>query len=409
MLEIKEAQHHILKAITPIQKEQSVLLSEASNRVLANDVIATINVPPADNSAMDGYAINTVDLKNGTSELPVSQRIPAGIAPSALQPESAARIFTGGEMPAGADTVVMQENCEALEKVSEKTPEKIQDNQRVRILKVPSAGENIRPCGQDISIGQTILTKGQRLKPQHIGLLASIGENKVNAYSRVKVALLSTGDELVEPGTSLKAGQIYNSNLPMLAAYLTVMGYEVIQHKVVEDSYQGTCNALAASATDADIIISTGGVSVGEEDHVKAAVEALGELAVWRVNVKPGKPLAFGKVGTTPFLGLPGNPVSAFVTFVLFASPLLKKRQGEVFKSPASFFLPADFAIAKKRSRPEYIRVRLDNHRVQKFANQSSGVLTSICWAQALALIPSQIEIKEGDLVEVFPLDSFYI
>ncbi|WP_086933277.1 gephyrin-like molybdotransferase Glp [Agarilytica rhodophyticola] len=397
MLEVEEAQQNILAAIESITCEQSVGIAQACNRVLAHDIVAKVNVPPADNSAMDGYAVNVYELTDGQSEFPVSQRIPAGAAPSPLKAGSAARIFTGSEIPQNANAVIMQENCEAL------------DSERVRILKTPNIGENIRACGQDIKAEHTILTKGQRLKPQHIGLIASIGESEVSVRRKIKVALLSTGDELVEPGSPLKPGQIYNSNLPMLVSFLTMMGCEVIERTIVEDSYASTCQALESSAKDADLVISTGGVSVGEEDHVKEAVKALGELAVWKVRVKPGKPLAFGKIGNTAFLGLPGNPVSAFVTFILFASPLLKKLQGEKDTAPVSFYLPVNFAVSRAQTRPEYIRVRINNGKVEKFTNQSSGVLTSVCWAQALALIPSHKEMSVGDLVQVFPLDSFYI
>lgn len=393
MLEVAAAQKKICEQIQAIDECESIPLSQALGRVLATPIHSTINVPPTDNSAMDGFAMNTDDISAVPCTLPVSMRIPAGVSPEPLASGSAARIFTGAEIPKNANAVVMQENCE------------YPDAKTVSILKASKPGENIRHCGQDINAHQEILSSGHRLKAQDIGLIASVGIAQVNVARKVKVGLLSTGDELVNPGTPLPPGKIYNSNQFMLDAKLRELGCDVLSVPITPDDPQKITAQLDALSKTCDLIISSGGVSVGEEDHVKNAVSSLGELNLWKVKVKPGKPIAFGKIGQCAFMGLPGNPVSAFVTFFLFGNLAIKYMQGQPAPSLKSMWLPLGFAITKARKRPEYLRVKLGD-KIEAFPNQSSGVLSSVSWADALALIPSDKIIDQGELVEVFPLDQ---
>lgn len=393
MLEVDEARHRIIEAVSSVSATETLPLLECLNRILAQDIQSTIDVPPADNSAMDGFAVCASDVETNPCKLSVSQRIPAGTATSPLTPNTAARIFTGAEIPPGADAVVIQENCE------------FSDDREVRLNSTPKKGDNIRPRGQDIKVGENVLKVGQKLQPQHIGLLASIGVAQVSVFRKIRVGILSTGSELVEPGKPLKAGQIYNSNQTMLFQLLNSLGCDVQLWPAIEDSLETTIEQFKHMSESSDLIVSSGGVSVGDEDHVKPAVEQLGSLNLWKVNIKPGKPLAFGQISSSRFLGLPGNPVSAFVTFLLFGIPLVKKLQGQSTQNPLSFYLPSNFSIAKPRRRPEYVRVRIENNAVEKFPNQSSGVLSSTCWANALALIPAEKTLSAGDLIEVFPLE----
>jgi len=394
MLSVEQAQKNILDNSSSIRDTESIALSDSSSRVLALDIIAKIDVPRSDNSAMDGYAVNTGDVKDSTQTFTVSQRVTAGAYPTPLDANSTARVFTGADIPENANAVIMQENSEAVGKHS------------VRFSTLPKPGDNIRPKGQDITQGQCILRKGEVVRPQQTGLLASLGLESIDVFRRLRVCLVGTGDELIEPGQPLQAGQIYNSNQPMLEHFLKMLGCHVLRSDTVRDSYQATVDAFEKSADDSDLVISTGGVSVGEEDHVKSAVSSLGELDLWKVNIKPGKPLAFGKIHSTTFLGLPGNPVSTFVTFMLFAIPLIRKLQGSNVARPQSFMLPTTFSLHKLQSRPEYLRVRIENGQVEKFHNQSSGVLTSVCWANALALVPEHTAIEAGNLIEVFPFSG---
>ncbi len=394
MLSVDEARRKILDAAAAIRETESVPLHASAARILARDVVSPLDVPAHDNSAMDGYAVNTRDFANGKKDFAVSQRVAAGEVPTPLREGTMARIFTGADVPVNADAVVMQENCRDL------------GDNRLHIEVLPTTGDNIRQRGQDIYKGARILTQGQLLEAAQLGLLASIGQHQLSVFRRLRVSLFGTGNELVEPGENLKAGQIYNSNRPMLEHLLTSLGCHLRRSAIVNDSLQNTIDAFAASAEDCDLIISTGGVSVGEEDHVKAAVDTLGKLNLWKVRLKPGKPLAYGSVRSAVFLGLPGNPVSAFVTFLLFAAPLIRKLQGAKVTAPTGFLLPADFAINKAQSRPEFLRVRIEDQKVKKFPNQSSGVLTSVCWANALARVPEHTTIREGDPVEVFPFSG---
>jgi molybdopterin molybdotransferase len=393
---VEEALAFLLEAAEPLAEVERLTLDRALGRVLAEPVVSPINVPPWDNSAMDGYAVNSTDLQDDM-RLPVSQRIPAGTAGQTLVAGTAARIFTGAPIPPGADTVVIQEDCESID-------------DQVCIVKAPPAGANIRAAGEDIRAGDEILARGMRLGPQHLGLAASVGVAALTVYRRLKVALFSSGDELVMPGEALGAGQIYNSNQFMLNGLLQSLGCDVIPLGIVEDTFDATCEALARGAQLADLVIASGGVSVGEEDHVKPAVEKMGSLDLWKIAIRPGKPLAFGHIDKTPFIGTPGNPVSLFVTFGLFARPYILRTQGvaESF-SPMQLQAKADFEWRKAVKRREYARARISlNDQGEAIAtlypSRSSGVLSSVTWANALVVIPELKTYTKGDPVKFIPL-----
>ncbi|GAB5452865.1 MAG: molybdopterin molybdotransferase MoeA [Halioglobus sp.] len=397
LLTLDDALNRVLSRAGSPPDVQSCPLLAAGGRVLAKDVTSTLDVPGADNSAMDGYALRAGDAG---SPLPVVQRIAAGAVGAALQPGSAARIFTGAPLPAGADAVVMQENCSEKEGV-------------LFVDTAVKVGENMRPRGQDIAAGAMVLSRGRRLRPQDLGLLASVGQAEVLVYRPLRVAILSTGDELVEPGQPLHGpAQLYNSNRYTLTGLLHGLGMEVIDLGIVPDDPEATALALEQGAAQADCVISSGGVSVGEEDHVKSQVEALGELTLWKLAIKPGKPLAFGAVAETPFIGLPGNPTSVFVTFCLIARPFLLKRQGVQESAAVRLTARAAFEVKRPGSRQDYLRVSLREEQgelvAQRYSNQSSGVLSSVSHSDALAVVPAQQSVANGDWVQVIPLDSFY-
>lgn len=391
LMPVEVALEMILAKVPEVPSCETVYLEQAVGRVLADSPQASVDVPPADNSSMDGYAVRLSDLTAGKA-LPVSQRIPAGQAPQPLAKGSVARIFTGAEIPAGADAVIMQEQAEV-------TPEGVLFSAQV------AAGENIRRQGQDLRAGQPVLAKGTRLMPADIGVLASTGLDSVLVYRPLKVAILSTGDELVDPGEALGPGQIYNSNRFVLSALLTQMGCVPVDIGRVADTADDTRQALEKAAAQADCIISTGGVSVGEEDHVKAAVESLGELSVWKLKIKPGKPLAFGHVQGVPFFGLPGNPASTLVTFCVIARSFILQMQGAQAKVPLTFQVPAGFA-RKPALRQEYLRARIEQQRVVPFYNQNSGVLSSASWADGLAIVLPDTAVQEGDAVAFIPFSE---
>ncbi|WP_286240335.1 molybdopterin molybdotransferase MoeA [Neptuniibacter halophilus] len=393
LIPFDEALQRLLQGSQCAVETELVALHEAAGRVLAESPMASVAVPPADNSSMDGYALNTADLSDQNAVIPVSQRIPAGTAPQPLLPGSCARIFTGAEIPPGADAVVMQENTRALDR-------------GIQLTQTVSVGENIRCAGQDIRQGQEVLPAGQRLQPADLGMLASVGLAQVKVYRRLRVAILSTGDELVEPGSPLAAGQIYNSNRYILTGLLAGLGMEPVDIGCVADTREATLEALQRAASGADVIISTGGVSVGEEDHVKACVEQLGSLSMWKIKIKPGKPVAYGEVQGTPFLGLPGNPTSTLVTFCLLARPCLLKLQGAGFKPPLTLQLPAGFSRGRKNQRQEYLRVRVEEGALVPFSNQSSGVLMSASWADGIAVIPPETEVRQGDPTAFIPFSE---
>lgn len=368
---------------------ETCLLKSANGRVLARDVVAGINVPPADNSAMDGYALRHQDWTGAAQALPISQRITAGTPPAPLQAGTAARIFTGAEIPQGADLVVMQENCSAGENT-------------VYISQLGPIGHNIRPKGQDIERAATVLKKGHRLRPQDIGLIASLGFAEVDVYQRLKVALVSTGSELVEPGEPIAPGQIYNSNHCMLGALLRGWGFELVDCGITVDAPEILAQVMATASEQADVIITTGGVSVGEEDHVKAVVASLGRLDLWRVAIKPGKPFAFGDVKGAPFLGLPGNPVSAWVTLLILGRGFLFDCQGLA----SSDIVPVQHTALfeqKACGREVYIRVRTSDAGVEVFPQQSSGALYSVSWGNAFVVQRPDENISPGDSVNVIP------
>lgn len=377
-------------------------LLQSMGRVLAENQIANIDVPAWDNSAMDGYALCTTDLLTRNS-LPVSQIIPAGKFPSPLLAGTAARIFTGAPIPAGADSVEMQENTST-------------ENENIVFLQSIKTGANIRRRGEDITKGSLVVAAGSVLNPSHLGLLASVGIASLPVQKILRVAVLSTGDELAEPGSPLNDGQIYNSNRYLLISLLHQLGCEVIDGGMVGDDLATTQQRLSELVQHSDIIISSGGVSVGDEDHVKKAVEAIGQLDLWKISVKPGKPLAFGHIKETTFFGLPGNPVSAFVTFLLFVKPYLLKAQGAIHIHPLLIEAVADFDwpplnsaqeknSAKERKslkREEYLRARLkeDGKSVEIYPNQSSGALSSVVWANGLVMAPQGSVINRGDKIK---------
>lgn len=374
---------------------ESIPLTDALGRTLAETPVALINVPPAANSAMDGFALRCDDLQ-GTpfTVLPISQRIPAGSAPQPLTPGSAARIFTGSEIPPGADTVVMQENCRY-------------DETQVKVEKLPERGANIRAVGEDITAGQPLLSAGHRLRPQDLGLLAAAGIDAVQVYLPLHVTVLVTGDELIPPGQPLEPGKIYESNSPMIAALLTTMGCRVEVLRA-PDNLIATVKLLQQAA-NSDAVISIGGVSVGEEDHVKNALSQLGQTTFWKIGLKPGKPFLLGNIGNTPLLGLPGNPVSAFITFTLFCKPFLNALQGGAFSTPRHWLAKADFTLAKTNQRQQYFRAVLatgekEEPVVKLLGSQSSAVQTSLCNADVLAVIPPDTLVEKGQLVEVISL-----
>jgi molybdopterin molybdotransferase len=400
MLSVREALDFLLEAARPVEQVETVPTLEANGRVLAADQLATIDVPSADNTQMDGYAVRAEDCASGSATLRVSQRIPAGSVGQQLEPGTAARIFTGALIPLGADAVVMQEQAEAV-------------GDSVTIHHAPRAGEWIRRQGEDISAGAVILPAGSRLRSQELGLAASVGLASLPVRRRLRVAVFFTGDELTMPGDvppeGLKPGAIYNSNRFTLRGLLENFGCEISDFGIVPDSLEATRATLREAARENDLIITSGGVSVGEEDHIKPAVEAEGRLSMWQIAVKPGKPLAFGEVrrddGSAFFLGLPGNPVSSFVTFLLFVRPFLLRLQGVTGQvEPQGYTVRADFELQKGDRRNEFLRARLNAAGgLDLFPNQSSGVLTSTVWGDGLVDNPAGNRIAAGDLVRFIP------
>ncbi|KXS37887.1 MAG: molybdopterin molybdotransferase [Halomonadaceae bacterium T82-2] len=384
---VERALEALLDGVTPLEAE-SVAAEQAAGRVLAETVTARLDVPPADNSAMDGYALRHADAGGW---LPVSQRVAAGHAPAPLAPGSCARIFTGGEIPPGADTVVMQERVE------------IREDSALIPADIP-AGDNVRRRGRDVSTGEPLLEAGTLLEAAALGHLAGQGITRVSVRRRPRVALLSTGDEIVDPGQPLGPGQIHNSNRPMLSRLLERFGAELVMRETVPDDFATTRRVLSEAAERADVIITTGGVSVGEEDHVRHALESLGQLDLWQLAMRPGKPLALGRIGRTRFVGLPGNPVSCFVGAWVYLRPLMSALLG----SPRMAELPRLWARAafatRTQARRHYMRVALDftpeGVLARAFADQNSAVLSSCLDADALAVIPANSTLEEGDTVE---------
>jgi molybdopterin molybdotransferase len=387
-----------------ITATETVSTFEALGRVLAEDVRSALDVPPADNTSMDGYALRAADVPAAGTVLRVAQRIPAGHVGLPLEPGTAARIFTGGQVPAGADAVVMQEQCEAL-------PGATGDGLgSVRVNAVPAPGQWIRRRAEDVAAGSAVLQAGARLTPQALGLAASVGAGRLTVLRRPRVAIFSTGDELVMPGEPLRPGAIYNSNRFTLRGLAEAAGCVVSDFGIVPDRLDATRAALRDAAREHDLIVTSGGVSVGEEDHLKPAAMAEGHIDHWQIAIKPGKPLAYGRIrrpdGSAALLvGLPGNPVSSFVTWLLAVSAVLRALQGMPAALPRGLPLRADFDWPKPDKRREFLRVRLNAEGgIELFANQSSGVLTSAVWADGLLDNPPGQAIRRGDTVRFLPL-----
>ncbi len=399
LLSVEEALARLLDGARAIADVETVPTLAATGRVLARAQTSTINVPPLDNTSMDGYAVRAADCASGSARLPVGQRIPAGAIGKPLAPGTAARIFTGAPIPPGADAVVMQEQCEAVDNA-------------VIVKHVPQPGDWVRRVGEDIRAGSTILEAGVRLRAQETGLAASVGLAALPVIRRYRVALFSTGNELVMPGEPLPAGAIYNSSRFTLTGLVRMLGCEVEDLGIVPDTLDATRAALRKAAATSDLILTSGGVSVGDEDYVKPAVTAEGSLDLWRIAIKPGRPLAFGAVrraagSEASFIGLPGNPVSSFVTFVLFVRPFVLRCQGIARTEPNAFAMRADFDWPKPDPRREFLRVKLNGSGgVDLFPNQSSGVLTSTVWGDGLVDNPAKQAIKRGDSVRFLPFSE---
>jgi len=396
MLTLDEALSRLLGAVQPLPgiDNESISTFDALGRVLAAEVSSALDVPPADNSSMDGYALRCADVPEAGVVLPVTQRIPAGVVGQALEPGSAARIFTGAQVPPGADAILMQEQATA-------------QGDSVRIDAVPAPGQWIRRRGEDVRRGAVVLPAGTRLTPQALGLAASVGAAKLAVARRPRVAVFSTGDELVMPGEPLKPGAIYNSNRFTLRALIQAMGCECSDFGIVPDKLDATRAALREAAREHDLIVTSGGVSVGEEDHLRPAVQAEGRIELWQIAIKPGKPLAFGEVrrgadaGSAYIVGLPGNPVSSFITFLLLVRPVLLRLQGAHDLQMHPVRLRADFDWPRPDKRREFLRVRRNAQGgLDLFPNQSSGVLTSAVWGDGVIDNPSGRAIAKGDLVD---------
>ena len=405
---LEDALAAVLAQAQPLPGAAFVDLLQADGRVLAADCIAPLQVPPLDNSAMDGYAVRSAEVAQAGTALPVSQRIPAGQVGTALQVGTVARIFTGAPLPPGADAIVMQEDCTVL------------DDGRVRFDAVPQPGQFVRRAGQDIALGSTALQAGLRLTPAALGLAASLGLAQLPVARRPRVALFSTGDELALPGSiapqDLPPGHIFNSNRYVLASLLQRWGCEVVDGGILPDDRAATHAALAQAAEDCDLLVTSAGVSVGEEDHVRPVVEQLGALSLWKIAMKPGKPFAFGHVrrsggdpaaGRAHFIGLPGNPVSSLITALVLLRPFVLALQGASVVQPPAHWLTADFEITQRDSRREFLRARRNAAgQLELFANQNSGVLTSTVWAEGLVDNPAQTLIARGSSVRFLPFSE---
>ena len=405
---LEDALAAVLAQAQPLPGAAFVDLLQADGRVLAADCIAPLQVPPLDNSAMDGYAVRSAEVAQAGTALPVSQRIPAGQVGTALQVGTVARIFTGAPLPPGADAIVMQEDCTVL------------DDGRVRFDAVPQPGQFVRRAGQDIALGSTALQAGLRLTPAALGLAASLGLAQLPVARRPRVALFSTGDELALPGSiapqDLPPGHIFNSNRYVLASLLQRWGCEVVDGGILPDDRVATHAALAQAAQDCDLLVTSAGVSVGEEDHVRPVVEQLGALSLWKIAMKPGKPFAFGHLrrsggdpaaGRAHFIGLPGNPVSSLITALVLLRPFVLALQGASVVQPPAHWLTADFEITQRDSRREFLRARRNAAgQLELFTNQNSGVLTSTVWAEGLVDNPAQTLIARGSSVRFLPFSE---
>ena len=401
LMSADDALSFLLNSASVTNKTETVSLDNSLGRILASDIYSTINVPGFDNSAMDGYTIALDDSQVSQTNLSfdIVDRIIAGSTGNDLKMGCAARIFTGAPIPKGANTVVMQEECELSK-----------DGSQISVARAINLNENIRPTGNDILEADVILSSGKQIQPQDISLAASVGVGELVVFKKIKVGVFFTGDELVEPGNPLSPGKIYNSNRYALVALLNQVGCDVINLGNIEDKFDATCDALEALESQCDLIMTTGGVSVGEEDHVKPAVEKLGELNLWKIRMKPGKPLAYGKVRQTPFIGLPGNPVSSFVTFCIFSLPFIKKMQGNTNYDSKILKVKANFDSKRAKPRREYARVRIDYSSETPLANlypkQGSDVMSSVVWADGLIEIPENTAFEAGTILNYYPLSE---
>ncbi len=407
LIPLDDALATLLAQITPLAGTESVATLDADGRILAQDVVSSLQVPAFDNSSMDGYAVRSADVQQPGVVLTVTQRIPAGHFGQPLLSGQAARIFTGAPVPPGADAIVMQEQTESADQPDQ-----------VRCLVAAQPGQWVRLSGEDVRQGDSVLKRGQKLGPAELGLAASLGLAHLTVMRRPKVALFSTGDELVMPGevapADMAPGAIYNSNRFFLRALLHRLGCEVSDLGIVPDRREATVAALKTAADHHDLIVTSGGVSVGEEDHVKPAVQSLGALSLWQIAMKPGKPFAYGHVrretaeGLAHFVGLPGNPVSSFMTFLLLVKPLILALQGAEQRAAVQMRLPAHFDLPKADKRREFLRVRRnDRGGLDLFPNQSSGVLTSVVWGDGVVDNPAGQTIAHGDLVSFWPFSEW--
>ena len=391
MLSFEDALAALLAKAEAVRETEVCDTMVAAGRVLAADQRSPIAVPALDTSSMDGYALRTADVRVAGERLRVSQRIPAGSVGNELVPGTAARIFTGAPLPPGADAVVMQELCEAA-------------GEDVIVNHVPCVGEAMRVAGSEIGAGAVLLNQGIRLTPQALGLVASVGIAQLPVFRRLRVALFSTGSELVMPGEPLPPGGVYNSNRFQLRALLEQLGCDVTDLGIVPDRLEDTRKALRNAAEGHDLIVTSGGVSVGEEDHVKPAVEAEGKLEIWKIAMKPGKPLAYGRVGAAAFIGLPGNPVSSFVTCLMMVRPFVLATQGLTEVTPKALLLEAAFDWPRPDRRREFLRGRRDEEgRVELFAHQGPAALSSIVWADGLVEVPPSTPVERGERVRFIP------
>ena len=401
LLPLEEVLKILDESAEPIGDHETVELHRADGRILAQELSAPFDVPDFDNSRMDGYAVRAQDCH---TSLPISQVIAAGDQARPLAAGTAARIFTGAFLPAGADTVVMQENTRS-------------DGKHVTFTEPVFANRFIGRAGEDIAKGQTVLEPGHRLLPQDLGLAASMGYATLRVYRRPRVAFFSTGDELREPGEPLEPGQIYNSNRYLLGALLERSGCQPMDLGIVRDDLEETKRVLVKAAKDADFVLTCGGVSVGEKDYLREALAQTGKLDLWRIRIKPGKPLVFGHINSTPddltaYMGLPGNPVSVFVTFLMLARPFLLKLSGARDTEPESLRVLAGFEQTKPQTRRQFLRCELQVRGGQVFAvpyqNQSSGVLISTSRSDGLAVVREGQAIAQGDLLEFYPYQGLF-
>ena len=401
LISADDALSFLIDAALSSSQTETVSLDHSAGRILAKDIHSTINVPGFDNSAMDGYtiALNDDHLSKTNLTFDVVDRIAAGSTGNKLEKGHAARIFTGAPVPEGANTVIMQEECLPSE-----------DGSQILVKRTIQLNENIRPTGNDICQNDVILISGKKIEPQDVSLAASVGVSEIIVYKKIKVGVFFTGDELIEPGNPLLPGQIYNSNRYALVALLKRIGCDVVNLGNIKDKLESTCTALESLSSQCDLIMTTGGVSVGEEDHVKPAVEKLGELNLWKIRMKPGKPLAYGKVKQTPFIGLPGNPVSSFVTFCIFALPFIKKMQGNKQYKSKIYKVKANFDCSRAKPRREYARVRIDYSDETPLANlypkQGSDVMSSVVWADGIIEIPENTTFDNGTILNYYPLSE---